>query len=391
MRSSTSSSDAEPRPSRGSDWAHLASDATTHVPGGGWGRAWVLALGIVMAGLAGIEYVYRHAGIRGSVVDDLDLWSYQRSRVHGPPGSVVALLGSSQMQLGFATGWFRQHMPQRKSVQLAVDGTHPFATLRDLAEDPDFRGIVIVDISVWGLSRGARESQSEFAHHYHHASSLNRRLNRATSAWLEERLALRAPGVDLLRVLRTGNLPAPFYVVTKADRSRQADYTMIDIAPHRAERVRQTREAHLGPPIPADRWINEALAAEPLVHRIQERGGKVAFVVFPSTGESRRIFESAYPRSLYWDRFAERTRAVTLHFLDVPELANLPCPDTIHLDQRDTGRFTAVLIRELERRGVFAARNASLAPSHSTATLTPAAAPPADPPASPAAPARASR
>ena len=355
MRSSTSSSDVAPRRGRVDDWAHLSADSTTRVPGSEWGRTWTLVLVLAIAGLAAIELGYRHGGIRATVVDNHDLWSYQRSRVYGPPGQVVALLGSSQMQLGFSTEWFRNRLPRYEPVQLAVDGTHPFATLRDLAHDPGFRGIVIVDVSIWGLSRGARESQASYSRHFHQTSTLDRRLNRAMSAWLEERLALRAPGVDLLRVLRTRRLPDPFYVVTKADRSRQADYTMIEIDAHRADRIRQTREAHRGAPIPPERWLAEALEVEPLIERIEQRGGRVAFVVFPSTGERRDIYESAYPRARYWDRFADRTRAVTLHFLDVPELAALPCPDTIHLDQRDADRFTALLTRELERRGLFAA------------------------------------
>ena len=176
MHSSTSSSDAAPRRGRADDWAHLGANSTTRVPGGGWGRTWALALALCIVGLAGVELGYRQGGIRASVVDNHDLWSYQRSRVHGPPGQVVALLGSSQMQLGFSTEWFRNRQPRFEPVQLAVDGTHPFATLRDLAYDPAFRGVVIVDVSIWGLSRGARESQAAYSQHYHHTSTLDRRL-----------------------------------------------------------------------------------------------------------------------------------------------------------------------------------------------------------------------
>lgn len=353
MHSSTSSSDRALRRFRADDWTELGPDSITHVPAGRWGLAWLLAVIVVTVTLVGVELGYRRGGIRGSVVDDKDLWAYHRSRVHGPPGRVVVLLGSSQMQVGFSTEWFRRHGPDRRIVQLAVDGMHPFATLRDLANDRRFRGVVIIDASVWGLSRGARESQEEYVRHYHHTSSLDRQLNRAASAWLEERLAMRAPGIDPLNVLRTRRLPDPFYVVMRADRSQDADYTMLDIDKHHADRIRQTREAHDRPPIPPQRWLDEAMAVEPLVERIEGRGGRVAFVNFPSTDESWEIFNSSYPRALYWDRFAARTRAITLHFRDVPELLALRCPDTVHLDQRDTPRFTEVVIRELSRLGLF--------------------------------------
>ncbi len=52
------------------------------------------------------------------------------------------------------------------------------------------------------------------------------------------------------------------------------------------------------------------------------------------------MHERQSPRRQFWDQFARKTRATTLHFADVPALAAFQCPDGSHLDYRDRGRFT---------------------------------------------------
>jgi hypothetical protein len=79
----------------------------------------------------------------------------------------------------------------------------------------------------------------------------------------------------------------------------------------------------------------------------------VVFVRYITTGEHYELDEKYYPKSKYWDQFAKKTEAVTIHFKDVPELSNFECPDTSHLDFRDAPRFTVSLGHELRRLGVI--------------------------------------
>jgi hypothetical protein len=73
----------------------------------------------------------------------------------------------------------------------------------------------------------------------------------------------------------------------------------------------------------------------------------------PVTGESWTLEESHFPKALYWDAFAASGAATAIHFRDVPDLRDLECPDTSHLDMRDAPRFTKVLIRELNQRCIL--------------------------------------
>ncbi len=86
---------------------------------------------------------------------------------------------------------------------------------------------------------------------------------------------------------------------------------------------------------------------------IQARGGAVAYVMFPVCGPLRTLEDAAYPRETYWDDFAARVGAPTVHYADVPGMADFDCPDWSHLDMRDAPAFTDLLLDELERQGVL--------------------------------------
>jgi hypothetical protein len=81
-------------------------------------------------------------------------------------------------------------------------------------------------------------------------------------------------------------------------------------------------------------YINE------LVSAIEKRGGKVVFVRFPTSKKIWDIDEGRFPKSLYWDVFAELSLAKTLHFKDFESLSGFDLPDGSHLDQKDKVEFT---------------------------------------------------
>jgi hypothetical protein len=98
------------------------------------------------------------------------------------------------------------------------------------------------------------------------------------------------------------------------------------------------------------------MRVEPLVQRIRSHGGEVVFVHLPISGRLAELADQKYPRAQYWDLFAARTSAKVLHFRDVPALAALQCPDSMHLDQRDQRTFTLALVAALRERGVLTSR-----------------------------------
>jgi hypothetical protein len=140
------------------------------------------------------------------------------------------------------------------------------------------------------------------------------------------------------------------------DRSKMADYSLLDIAEHRADRLELDRAGlkRFEAAAPPQDVLSKGIAAvNDAVSEIQARGGRVALVRFP-TGEKLYAQRSeVFPRASFWDRFASETKAVTLHFKDVPGFEKFTFPDESHLDYRDAPEFSRVLVEALKNAGFF--------------------------------------
>ena len=231
------------------------------------------------------------------------------------------------------------HFPVCDIIQLAIDGKHPPAVLRDLAENTTFSGVVLCSITAMGFQRQFRQGQQDYVDHYHSVSTVNERLNRFIASVIQEHLVIIDPYLKAKRLIghymKSGRLPKPRFLITRHDRSRLADYTMVDSEKEYAYRVKRIREIYAeNPPVPPEAWRQQAAELKPLVEKITRRGGKVVFIRFPSTGKHWIIDEAAYPRKDYWDRISGLTGAVTIHFKDVEGMRNLVCPEGSHLDRR---------------------------------------------------------
>jgi hypothetical protein len=305
-------------------------------PEGPWLRTWLLAAGLIVAFLASWECTLRGLGYRPTVVDDKALWAVQRERVYGDNGQeTVVLLGDCRMQLGFVPQVLAEQFPGHRVVQLAVEQTSPVATLRDLAADERFNGILICGLNARLLCEDLWDTQQPYVDYYHNKYTLNEKLNRLLSAAFQQRLTIIHPQLRLddmiVSLIKTRHLPSPYYVETHADRSRLADYSGVDIAAHRQFTVGRAHWLCAGRALPSSvKWLEDAMKLEDYVQAIQSRGGQVIFVQFPTTGDHLRYDEYMFPKVQYWDAFAAKTSALCLHFRDVPQLAAFTCPDWSH-------------------------------------------------------------
>jgi hypothetical protein len=316
--------------------------------------AMVLSLVVI----AVVEVLWRSAGHLPSVTDDKDLWSVQRHRINGNPKTLV-LLGASRMQIDISIPVLARRLPETTVSQLAVDGLHPVAALQDLAEDPDFRGIVLCSIIASGFERRNWDHQQPYVDYNRNGSTLNRRISRRLGSFFQERLTVLNPWVKLKKTLiryqKTKKWPAPFYLTTYASRERDADYTKLDIATHKKKRMERLKAFYekKNPPKAVASWLEDVRQVEKWVSRIHRRGGKVVFIRFPTSETHWQMDQVYYPRHLYWDVMAADTAAATLHFRDVPAMNRFVLPDTSHLDFRDKPAFTETLIRQLDEMGIL--------------------------------------
>lgn len=327
------------------------------IPAGRWGLVWLCTFAIAFGAVLGLETFVRGKGFVPSIKDDDYAWALERRKVSDGSHHTLAVLGTSRMLLAFSPSGFRVALPGWGYAQLATQGSQPVAALRDLAFDPDFRGVALVDVSENGFDRSNWSSQEDVVSTYRRGwRSIGQLVERALTTEVQSRLALLAG--DGLRTLdslvREGRWPQPRYTTTFADRTKFANYALTDVERRRAVQLARleggTEMANV------DLWLADALAQELHVALIQARGGEVVYVRMPTCDERWASDEARFPKAMFWDRFARLTRAHTIHFKDHALLAGFTCPDTSHIASKDGATFTRAVIELLRARGVLERR-----------------------------------
>lgn len=316
---------------------------------------WLLAVVLIVGGVGGLEAYVRSRGYVPSVKDDEYAWAWARGKVSDGSPRSVAILGTSRILLAFSQQAFEEAAPGYPVTQLAIDGSQPAGSLIDLAEDPEFVGIAIVDTQEFGIVPENWHRQDAYVEAYH-------RKWRAPGAMVERWLATEAQKrmalfeVSGMKPILNAWHQTPPYVVTHADRTQYADYSKSGVAKQKKRQVDKVEKRMERPGATqkiADDWLARAMQIEPYVEKIQARGGVVVFVRMPTCDERWELDQHDSPKDRFWDRFAAATKAVTVHFKDYPELSGFECPDTSHLDSKDAPAFTRGLVTVLQRKGVL--------------------------------------
>jgi hypothetical protein len=331
------------------------SSSSRAIPDGNWRATWVVAGALAIAAVAWSEQLSRAHGQRPSVTDDPVGWAVARRSADGDP-KVVAFVGTSRMELAYSANAFAEAVPGRRGVQLALNGAPADRVLRDLADDDEFRGLAIIDIDEWDIAYGDFQALSQpFIDRAH---ALWRAPGAVANHYLarvpQEDLAVLAVGGRAIVTTVFGKLkwPTGRAIVSEADRTSHGNYALVD--PRSLEKTKTWRIGKFSEPTPTPAaWLASAAALDPLVQRIRAHGGEVVFVRMPVSGALAAGFARDYPRATYWDAFAAHSSAHVIHYLDVPGLAALSCPDEMHIDQTDQRAFMQALIGALHTRGVL--------------------------------------
>jgi hypothetical protein len=237
-----------------------------------------------------------------------------------------------------------------------MDGRYPLATLRDLAADPNFSGVVLCDIDGAGFATPSLDMQQPEVDYYRRAFSPSRAAHRLLLNHWQLHAAIARSDFSLVRSAArlVGGEGEPFRPYQWMDRRRfgHIDYERGDKEAQKRELAANLKRfgGHL-PKIPFDQWWPQVELANAWVRAIQARGGDVIFYASPTSGQRRWAEEDWFPRPDYWDRMAAATTAKTLFALDVPALRDFPLPDDSHIDYRQKPAYTNALIDALVERG----------------------------------------
>jgi hypothetical protein len=354
------------------------SNFERHVPNTRGIRVVAAAMLIFASFVGSMEIRLAELGYHPTIVDSMERWIGERERASRLGKRALILIGASRFQLGLDMNTLRRETGL-EPVQLAIDGSPFGPILAGLAADPRIRGTVLVDYYDSAIRSDRIDVplryQSEFEQRP--KGKINQSpttlVETTLANFLHENLRIYADGASpvtslLDRILQgraQNGSRAKQYLITLPDRSRLADYTLVNMPAFYHQRVSRelgiepdantsaTTLAHeiatLHPEANTD-FIRQAKAMREMVLSIRSRGGGVIFVTMPSSGMIREIEERRYPRKLFWDRFVEQVGAPALHSAYDPNFRGFSCPDGSHLDFRDKARFTTALVRALGLR-----------------------------------------
>lgn len=320
-------------------------------PSGPWGRTWAAALAVVLAALVVLETQARRHGVLPSWSAGAESWCVEASAL-GPRD--IAVLGTSRALSGIEPGELSRRTG-RDVRHLAINASSMLPVLEWLAARRDFSGVVIAEV-LPGLEFRAGDERHAIARRFvaelpDFSRSPARRVDAMLSRQMQTRLAFRSPGFHLLAPYRdrggagVGRLSR---MSVEATRFVRLEFKPED-SPAEEKRPAGSR-AQPAPPAEREELVKRFDAA---VRTIEGRGGRVAFVYMPLTGQRAEEEEREFPRKVYWDRLASSTNALKIHFRDFPSLAGFSCPDEEHLGVEDALRFTRALAEVLmERRGL---------------------------------------
>ena len=327
----------------------LSSTLTSkgRAPQASWVKIWALTMLIVICSLGAWEGWWRWAGFTPNFHDTKHLWAAQRRRLWSGSEEMIALIGASRIHRGVNLDVLQQSLG-KEPVQLAIDGSAALATLENLALDPLFRGHVIYSVTppvTFNFTYNTMKNRQERWLEYYQGESFFDMVEYHLRHAIQKILVFRTPTLSIGNIvssLQTERaLPVPSVVRLDSKRAARLDDTKFDHA--RKEQKIVTGFMQRRFPYPKQPLVLLAEAMQRFVHIIQQKGGNVIFVRFPSTGVMRAMENTYYPRAKYWDYLASRVEAPFIHFEDYEELAHFTCADGSHLNQHDAVRFTMAL------------------------------------------------
>jgi hypothetical protein len=310
-------------------------------------------------------------GISSTQLDSEARWLEVRSAIAAHGHEALVLIGASRIQLGIDVPLL-QRLSGKPTHQLAIDGTSYWPLLHGLSEDNEFTGTVVVDYyEHTQLDEADGGLAAVYEQHYQQKRTqlghwnFDRLENLLEWRWrgMMRSYADGARPLDslLYRILNKPELPQ--YLLTNFDRSRDADYSKLPMPDFYLARVHR----HLGNDAPkvdlsgqdypqlvtalrqsidmlpvadTSRLAEKHHKLQRAVQKIQSRGGHVIFLVMPKSGMVRDIEQRRFPDALF---LKPLRRALPISIIDatnLPQLADLRCPDGSHLDYRDKARFT---------------------------------------------------
>src|SRR5437879_6528302 len=111
------------------------------------GRSAILALIVVLTFCVSWELYLRHKGGITDYDDSPELWAYHRAMVYEPSNKATVFIGSSRIKYDLDIPTWEKLTGGNHAIQLSMVGSSPRHFLTNLANDTNFKGKLVVDVT----------------------------------------------------------------------------------------------------------------------------------------------------------------------------------------------------------------------------------------------------
>jgi hypothetical protein len=290
----------------------------------------------------------------GDIDDSPQSWAEQR---RAGSFASVAIVGDSRILFDTDLDRF-QALTGVRPVQTSIVGTNARGLLENYANDPNFRGLLIVglaDISYF------RPQGLGFGGAYMKAFDKNDKPAQLSGLWIDRWLQKYLAFMDsdyrlssMLPRLDHGwrkAVDSPYEDVWKISETygdrQYAMWDQIETNAYLRRHARHAWDGFKGPNIPPPIAAKVIARSAEAVRRIRARGGDVIFIRPPSAPQLRINEDARLPRSRGWNALVAGTNAQGIHADDLPQAQNLVIPEWSHLSRKCATVFTDAYVRRL--------------------------------------------
>lgn len=328
------------------------------VPVKPWGAIGLSVLIVVAAVIGAWEWHTRRLGlVPGDLRDGPSFWAEQRRRIDHEPVQ-IAIVGDSRILFDTDLERF-EALTGVRPLQLALPGTNGRPFMQNVADDPDFNGLLLVGMAELSFFRDDVGLMAHALDRYAYESPAQRSsfvLHRALSrvfGFMDEnyRLSLLLQRLDPgLRPGPRGPYEMPWKFSTVGDARQYFLWSRIENDAYLNGHARWLwRYAARKTPVPDQTVARTQQITRDAVRRIRARGGEVLFLRPPSTGERLELEDRMLGRARGWEALLAAADARGVHGHDDPITRDLYLPEQSHLSRACARVYTDAYVRSLAK------------------------------------------
>ena len=326
-------------------------------------KAAILTVVLVATSVLCWELYVRNNDFDTSYDDGPPLWSDKRRMIYEPADRSTVFIGSSRNKFDIDIDTW-ENITGDHAIQLACVGSTPIPILEDLANDEDFKGKLVIDVTevlFFSTSPNNTGTPIECVKYYKDETPAQRasfyidHLLESQFAFLDkDRLSLNAQLKNLRIPNRPGVFEFPIFAngFGRVQFNRQEYMTPKFLSDTNQQNQQRGIWAMFGkmrnePPASGKKLDSILAIVKTSTDKIKARGGQVIFVRTPSSGPFLAGENMGFPREKYWEKVLAVTNSPGVHFADYPAIAHFACPEFSHLSPADAIVFTKNFIKIL--------------------------------------------